>query len=82
MRFINRTSGLPVQEDGQPSDTKEKKSCSYCFVTHLARVSPDNILYALPAFSKAHNDGFSYKDTILLPVRAERYEARAPPYTA
>lgn len=66
--------------DEKPSKAQDDNACPYCFVTNLARVSPDNIA-AVPDHLRIYRDyNVSYESAVLLLLQAERYEPRAPPY--
>ena len=67
-------------EDEKPSKAQDDNACPYCFVTNLARVSPDNIA-AVPDYLRIYRDyNVTYENAVLLSLQAERYEPRAPPY--
>ncbi len=67
-------------EDEKPSNAQDDNACPYCFVTNLARVSPDNIA-AVPDYLRIYRDyNVTYESAVLLSLQAERYEPRAPPY--
>lgn len=77
---ITDTDANTGTEDEKPSKAQDDNACPYCFVTNLARVSPDNIA-AVPDYLRIYRDyNVTYESAVLLSLQAERYEPRAPPY--
>ena len=82
LQVIALNGDAPDDGDPAPGDKPNRKMCSYCVASHMARVIPD-LPDALHSQIRRTNISIvSYSDDLTLLLQAKRYEARAPPYAA